>query len=44
MGRYAHKLANLVGLNVIGVSDSRGGAFNSKGLSYEEISKFKREP
>lgn len=43
VGGYAHKLADLVGLNVIGVSDSRGGAFNTKGLSYEEVSKFKRE-
>ncbi len=43
VGGYAHKLADLVGLNVLAVTDSRGGAFNSKGLAYEEVSRFKRE-
>jgi glutamate dehydrogenase/leucine dehydrogenase len=43
VGSYAHKLGDLVGLNFVAACDSRGGAYSAKGISYEEVSKVKRE-
>ena len=43
VGSYAHKLAPDVGLNVLAACDSRGGAFNKNGISYDETAKQKRE-
>ena len=43
VGSYAHKLGDLVGLNFVAACDSRGGAYSAKGISYEEVSKLKRE-
>jgi glutamate dehydrogenase (NAD(P)+) len=43
-GTFAHKLGvELLGLNVVAVSDSRGGIYNPKGLDYDKVMAFKRE-
>ncbi|MCP4358586.1 MAG: Glu/Leu/Phe/Val dehydrogenase [Chloroflexi bacterium] len=43
-GTFAHLLgANLLGLKIVAVSDSRGGVFNSQGFDPEEMMRFKRE-
>ena len=43
VGSYAHKLGNLVGLNVLAACDSRSGAFSKNGISYEDTAKQKRD-
>jgi glutamate dehydrogenase (NAD(P)+) len=43
-GQYAHKLAQeILGLNVIAVSDSKGGVINENGLNLELTRQHKRE-
>ena len=43
-GQFAHKLAtDLLGMNVVAVSDSKGGIYNEGGLDFEETSRHKRE-
>jgi glutamate dehydrogenase (NAD(P)+) len=43
-GTFAHQLAEgLCGLQIIAVSDSRGGIFNPHGLRAEEVMRFKQE-
>ena len=43
-GTFAHKLgAELLGLKVVAVSDSKGGIYTSKGLDYEKVMAFKNQ-
>jgi glutamate dehydrogenase (NAD(P)+) len=43
-GTFAHQLAEeLLGLQIIAVSDSRGGIYNAHGLHPEEVLRFKQE-
>jgi glutamate dehydrogenase (NAD(P)+) len=43
-GQHAHRLApSLLGLNVVAVSDSRGGIYNPRGLDYATVSAWKRK-
>jgi len=43
-GQFAHKLATeILGLNVVAVSDSRGGVYNADGLDFETTVRYKRE-
>ncbi len=43
VGQSAHKLAaELLGLKIVAVSDSRGGIYNPGGLSYKAVSHYKR--
>ena len=42
-GSYAHKLAvDILGMEVVDVSDSRGGIFCSDGLDYDQVIEHKR--
>ena len=44
VGGFAHKLiASDLGLKVVAVSDSRGGAYNPNGLDYDPVRKHKTE-
>jgi len=44
VGGFAHKLiASDLGLKVVAVSDSRGGAYNPKGVDYDPVRKHKTE-
>ena len=41
-GQFAHKLAEeLLGLKVVAISDSRGGAYRAEGIPFEESSTWK---
>ncbi len=43
-GQFAHKLgAELLGLKVVAVSDSKGGVYSPEGLDYEAVMAHKRE-
>jgi glutamate dehydrogenase (NAD(P)+) len=43
-GTFAHKLgAELLGLKVVAVSDSKGGIYTPKGLDYEKVMAFKSQ-
>jgi glutamate dehydrogenase (NAD(P)+) len=43
-GQFAHQLGNeLLGLNIVAVSDSRGGIYNEAGLDFEATSQYKQE-
>jgi len=43
-GQFAHKLgAELLGLKVVAVSDSKGGIYSPEGLDYEAVMAHKRE-
>lgn len=43
-GTFAHKLgAELLGLKVVAVSDSKGGIYTAKGLDYEKVMAFKNQ-
>jgi glutamate dehydrogenase (NAD(P)+) len=43
-GSFAHQLgASLLGLNIVAVSDSRGGIYNPEGLDAEAVMAHKRE-
>ncbi|GAB4449924.1 MAG: Glu/Leu/Phe/Val dehydrogenase [Anaerolineae bacterium] len=43
-GQFAHKLAaDLLGMKIVAVSDSRGGVFNAGGLDFDETLRHKRE-
>jgi glutamate dehydrogenase (NAD(P)+) len=43
-GQFAHKLAvELLGMNVVAVSDSRGAVYNKNGLDFKAITQHKRE-
>ncbi len=43
-GQFAHKLAaEILGMKVVAVSDSKGGIYNPEGLPYGEVLEFKRE-
>ena len=42
-GQYAHKLgAELLGLKIVAISDSRGGIYNPNGIDYEAASRWKK--
>ncbi len=43
VGGNAHKLAHLVGLNVVAACDSRSGAYSKECVRYEDMAKQKRE-
>lgn len=43
VGSNAHKLADLVGLNVVAACDSRSGAYSKECILYEDTAKQKRE-
>jgi len=43
-GSFGHKLGTeLLGLKIVAVSDSRGGIYNEKGLSYDEVMAHKQK-
>lgn len=43
-GSFAHKLfAEILGLKVVAVSDSKGGIYNPNGLSYNEVFNWKKQ-
>ena len=43
-GSFGHKLGvELLGLKIVAVSDSRGGIYNEKGLSYDEVMAHKQK-
>lgn len=43
-GQFAHVLAHdLLGLNIVAVSDSKGGIYNAEGLDYKAVSHWKKE-
>lgn len=43
-GSFGHKLgAELLGLKIVAVSDSRGGIYNEKGLAYDEVMAHKQK-
>ena len=43
-GQFAHQLgAEMLGLKVVAVSDSKGGIYNPAGLDYEAVSRYKGE-
>lgn len=43
VGEFTAKFLSMVGVKIVGVSDSKGAIYNEKGLNFEEIVKVKKE-